>query len=317
MPRNMHPTCNDARRRARGKALVATARLDKDCTCFVDIASYAQEEAFCSVVVDCDSSHQRRYHPHVQFQRAGQVVIALQSTDGAHHTIYSDSKAAIKTFQMGMVSPQVLHIIRKTKDLKINSLVSFPAHLRTIKSASLNPNEEAHSAAGGLTDRVPNNASSPGQPDPLCSHNEICKHHYLSTRLLHLPHPSLCRAQAVTPRLLQTSTYPSPAALHIIYLEWFPSQDCPLCVVYADFEHVLWGCSSAGPPFTQEEMKKPIKAQDHTSQILTVKRARTSVARFSLMSFTVQNIGLEGASGENSHSHKHETVKRLTQCQDQ
>ncbi|KAH7938900.1 hypothetical protein HPB52_002188 [Rhipicephalus sanguineus] len=52
-------------------------------------------------------------------------------------------------------------------------------------------------------------------------------------------------AQAVTLRLLQTITYPSPAALHTMYPEQFPSPDCPLCGGYADFEHVLWGCASA------------------------------------------------------------------------
>ncbi|KAH7939886.1 hypothetical protein HPB52_018808 [Rhipicephalus sanguineus] len=109
----------------------------------------------------------------------------------------------------------------------------------TCGGVSLNRNEEAHLAARGLTDRVPGNASSPGRPEPLCSNNEICKHHYLSRRVLPLPHSSLCRAQAVTLRLLQSSTYPSPAALHRMYPERFPSPDCPLCGGYADFKHVL------------------------------------------------------------------------------
>lgn len=284
MPRNMHPTYNEARRRARGKSLLASARLDKDRACFVDAASYIQEEAFSSVVVDCDCrviscATIRTSSSSV----AEQVAIALALTDGVHDTIYSDSKAAIKAFQMGMVAPQVLQIIQKVKDLKNHSLVWFPAHLGTIEGASLNPNEEAHSAARGLTDRVPGNASSPGRPEPLCSYNEICKHHYLSRRLLPLPHSSLCRAQAVTLRLLQTNTYPSPAALHTMYPERFPSPDCPLCGGYADFEHVLWGCASAGPPFTQEEMKRLIKAQDQTSQILAVQRARARAVRFNLM----------------------------------
>ncbi|KAH7939519.1 hypothetical protein HPB52_013463 [Rhipicephalus sanguineus] len=51
----------------------------------------------------------------------------------------------------------------------------------------------------------------------------------------------------------------------------------------ADFEHVLRGCASAGPPFTQEEMKRLIKAQDQTSEILAVQRARARAVRFNLM----------------------------------
>ncbi|KAH7982504.1 hypothetical protein HPB52_005422 [Rhipicephalus sanguineus] len=120
----VHPTYNEARRRG---LKLSSARLDKDRACFVDVASYAQE-AFCSVFVGCDSK----------------VIIALALTDGVHDTIYSDSQAAIKAFQMGMVVPQVLQIIQKAKDLKNHSLVWFPAHLGTIEGASLNPNEEAH-----------------------------------------------------------------------------------------------------------------------------------------------------------------------------
>ncbi|KAH6946619.1 hypothetical protein HPB50_014210 [Hyalomma asiaticum] len=64
MPRNMHPTYNEERIRARGKALLASARLDKYRTCFVNAASFVQK-AFSTVVVDCDASHQLRYCPHL------------------------------------------------------------------------------------------------------------------------------------------------------------------------------------------------------------------------------------------------------------
>ncbi|KAH8023745.1 hypothetical protein HPB51_016484 [Rhipicephalus microplus] len=128
---------------------------------FVDAASYIQEEAFSSVVVDCDCrviscATIRTSSSSI----AEQVAIALALTDGVHDTIYSDSKAAIKAFQMCMVAPQVLQIIQKVKDLKNHSLVWFPAHLGTIEGASLNPNDEAHSAARGLTDRVPGSLKS-------------------------------------------------------------------------------------------------------------------------------------------------------------
>ncbi|KAH7982505.1 hypothetical protein HPB52_005423 [Rhipicephalus sanguineus] len=83
----------------------------------------------------------------------------------------------------------------------------------------------------------------------------------------------LCHTPAAPKLLLsdfykQSCTREPCAALHTMYPERFPSPDCPLCGGYADFEHVLWDCASAGPPFTQEEMKKLIKAQDQTSQIL-------------------------------------------------
>ncbi|KAH7972535.1 hypothetical protein HPB52_013266 [Rhipicephalus sanguineus] len=56
---------------------------------------------------------------------AEQVAIALELTDGVHDTIYSDSKSAIKAFQMGMVAAQLLQIIHKVKELKNHSLVWF------------------------------------------------------------------------------------------------------------------------------------------------------------------------------------------------
>ncbi|KAH7983176.1 hypothetical protein HPB52_009714 [Rhipicephalus sanguineus] len=207
-PCNMHPIYNEARGRARGKRLLASAHLDTDRACFVDAASYTQEEAFSSVVVDCDCkviscATIRTSSSSV----AEQLAIALALTDGVHDITYSDSKADIKAFQMGMVAPQVLQIIHKDKDLKNHSLVWFSAHLGTIEGDSLNPNGQAHSAAGGLTDRVPGNASSPGRPEPLCSYNdnasttisqeECCLYHtlrYAGPKLL----LSDCYKQALT-----------------------------------------------------------------------------------------------------------------------
>lgn len=61
-----------------------------------------------------------------------------------------------------------------------------------------------------------------------------------------------------------------------------PNGSQGLCGGYADFEHVLWGYDSAGPPFTQDEMTKLIKAQDRTSQILAIQRARERAVRFDL-----------------------------------
>ncbi|KAH7952566.1 hypothetical protein HPB52_024020 [Rhipicephalus sanguineus] len=68
-----------------------------------------------------------------------------------------------------------------------------------------------------------------------------------------------------------------------MYPERFPSPDCPLCGGYADFEHVLWSCASAGPPFTQEEMKRLMQAQYQTPQIMAVQRTRTRAIRCNLM----------------------------------
>ncbi|KAH7969817.1 hypothetical protein HPB52_021997 [Rhipicephalus sanguineus] len=110
----------------------------------------------------------------------------------------------------------------------------------TLQGASLNPKEEAHSAARGLTDRVPGNTSSPGDP------NLSARTTRYASAIISLEGCCLCH----TPRY-------AGSKLSLL--------DCPLCGGYADFEHVLWGCASAGPPLTQEEMTKLIKAQEQTS----------------------------------------------------
>ncbi|KAH7957193.1 hypothetical protein HPB52_015954 [Rhipicephalus sanguineus] len=169
---------------------------------------------------------------------------------------------------------------------KTSNVAHRPVSLRSLeplRSASFNPNEEAHSTARGLTDRAPGNALSWATRDSLL----VQRDQQASLPLKKIPastaNSSLSRAQCVTLRLLQTSTYPSPAALHTMHPEWFPSQDCPLCGGHAGLEHVRWGCASTGPPFFQEEMKELIKAQGQTPQILAVQRARARATKFNLV----------------------------------
>ncbi|KAH7952059.1 hypothetical protein HPB52_017793 [Rhipicephalus sanguineus] len=256
MPRNMQSTYKEARRRARGEALLASVRLDKDRACFVDAASYTQEEAFCSVFVDCDSkviscAVIRSSSSNV----AEHVAIDLALTDGVRDTIYSDCKAAIQAFKMGVVAPQ------------------FPEHLGTIEGFSLNPNEEAHSAAL-VTRHILGDPSLSARTTRYASttiSQEEC-------RLYHTPlyaGPKLSLSDDYKQALTRALRHYTQCTLN-----HSPSPDCALCGGYADFEHVPWGCASAGPPFTHEEMKKLIKGQDQTSQILVVQRASARAVRF-------------------------------------
>lgn len=62
---------------------------------------------------------------------------------------------------MVMMTAQAVRIIQQAKGLKHHSLAWFAGQHGTIKCATLNPNEKAHSDARCLTDRAPSNSFSP------------------------------------------------------------------------------------------------------------------------------------------------------------
>ncbi|KAH6943976.1 hypothetical protein HPB50_000974 [Hyalomma asiaticum] len=79
--------------------------------------------------------------------------------------------------------------------------------------------------------------------DNLTSYNDLVKAFYLSRRVFPPPHPKLSRAQATTLRLLQTDTYPSPARLHLIFPDVYPTPNCRCCGTHpATLPHMLWEC---------------------------------------------------------------------------
>ncbi|XP_070386799.1 uncharacterized protein [Dermacentor albipictus] len=282
LPRNMHPANNVGRRRARGRALLEHVRNNHIEASFVDAAAYVQQEAFAVSIVDSNSrltccATVRTSRPVV----AEQVAIALAVLDGRREAIYSDSKAAIKAYQTGMVSPQALRILQSAKSISPHSLFWFPAHLGSIEGSPSNPNEGAHETVRGLTDRA---ASAVPQPrgEPLLTFNEITTHYYLSRRVFPLPHPALCRARAVTLRLLQARAYPNLAVFHAIYPERYPSADCPACGLRATLDHVLWECEAIGSSFSEDRWAALLGSPELSDQTLAVQSARDRAVKLGL-----------------------------------
>ncbi|KAH6934546.1 hypothetical protein HPB50_025250 [Hyalomma asiaticum] len=104
LPRNVHPVHNAGRRKARASAILKQIHNDKDEASFVDAAAYRDGKAFAVSVVDALGSQ-----------------LCLGSDDGSRsgpasghstrHTrrskrqgVYSDSKAAVKAFQICRVA---------------------------------------------------------------------------------------------------------------------------------------------------------------------------------------------------------------------
>lgn len=272
VPRNMHPAHNVGRRRARGRALLAHVRSEHTEASFVDAAAYVLHEAFAVSIVDSNSrlicsATVRTSKPVV----AEQVAIALAMLDSRRESIYSDSKADIKAYETGMVAPQALRILQSVKSITPHSITWFPAHLGSTEGS--NPNEGAHEAARGLTDRAASAVPLP-RWEPLLTFNEITKHFYLSRRVFPLPHPALCRARAVTLRLLQARAYPNPAVLHAIYPERYASADCPACGLLATLNHVLWECEAIGSAFSEDRWAALLRSPELHDQTLAVQSAR-------------------------------------------
>lgn len=102
------------------------------------------------------------------------------------------------------------------------------------------------------------------------------------SRVFPLPHPALCRARAVTLRLLQARAYPNPAVLHAIYPERYASADCPACGQLATLNHVLWECEAIGSTFSEDRWAALLRSPELHDQTLAVQSARERAAKLGL-----------------------------------
>ena len=100
----------------------------------------------------------------------------------------------------------------------------FPADMGQVDEARVNLNEVTNDLARGLACRASQNRTdahyhSWDHKDNLLTYNDITKYYYLGRRQFPLPHVKLNTAQAVTLRLLQTGTYPTPYFVNKIHPE--------------------------------------------------------------------------------------------------
>ncbi|KAH7970083.1 hypothetical protein HPB52_024053 [Rhipicephalus sanguineus] len=111
IPRNIHPTHNEGRRKARAKAILAKIMRNETQVLFVDAARYWNRGADAVSVVDTHGSLVNAATVVTNFTHEAEemaIAVALQSCTGAS-IIYSDSRTAIRTFSAALVSSKAAY----------------------------------------------------------------------------------------------------------------------------------------------------------------------------------------------------------------
>ncbi|KAH6935807.1 hypothetical protein HPB50_010294 [Hyalomma asiaticum] len=112
IPRNIHPTHNEGRRKARAKAILDKIKHNETKVLFVDAARYWNRGAYAVSVVDAHGSLVNAATVVTNFTHEAEemaIAVALRSCTGAS-VIYSDSRTAIRTFSAALVSSKAAAI---------------------------------------------------------------------------------------------------------------------------------------------------------------------------------------------------------------
>ncbi|KAH7943540.1 hypothetical protein HPB52_009196 [Rhipicephalus sanguineus] len=115
IPRNIHPTHNEGRRKARAKAILAKIMRNETQVLFVDAARYWNRGAYAVSVVDAHGSLVNAATVVTNFTHEAEemaIAVALQRCTGAS-IIYSDSRTAIRTFSAALVSSKAATVVNK------------------------------------------------------------------------------------------------------------------------------------------------------------------------------------------------------------
>lgn len=146
----------------------------------------------------------------------------------------------------------------------------------------------ANAAARGLTiralrDQDLNNIQEENR-DQLLTYNEITRHYYINRREFPVPHAKLNRAQAVTLRLLQTGTYPSPNFINKIYPEREIPINCEKCNGIITLDHMLWQCPVTFTDCDKERdwWQRVLHSGGLFDQVQAVQKAHDTAVRLNL-----------------------------------
>lgn len=244
IPRNMDPTLNAARRRARAKYYQDKLG-GKVNVLYTDAAAYSHPlQAMAASVVD----GQGRTHTTATLRTtnatiAEEMAIALALGHGGKNiTILSDSQAAIRRFQAGRISAHALKIIAHNTELQEAELIWIPGH------DVVEGNRCAHTVARACIHQAAPNPSSSLDiefqfiPVPNM-YSEIRAYHRGQRRAYPPPAPQLNREESVAWRRLQTGTFRNLALL----AKFSPANykpTCPYCNQYANLIHTTWLCQA-------------------------------------------------------------------------
>lgn len=290
LPRNMHPEHNINRRKARAQALLKEIEKIGPQAALVDAAWVRGKEAYTAVVVD----HQGEIRDAVTILNkesfvAEQAAIALAIRGRKWSRIYCDSKTAIKCFEKGYIARSASKLIGK-ENVPETEIRWFPAHMGQVDEARVNLNEVTNDLARGLAcragqSRVTNHDHYGETKDSLLTYNDITKHYFMERRQFPLPHPKLNRAQAVTLRLLQTGTYPTPYIMNKIHPALQLEVKCSTCNDIIGVRHMLAGCPAAltNPDEEWEKWTRLTRSKSQQDQQRAVQKVHDEATQLGLV----------------------------------
>ncbi|KAH7948183.1 hypothetical protein HPB52_019119 [Rhipicephalus sanguineus] len=128
IPRNIHPTHNKGRRKARAKAILPKIMPNETQFLFVDSARYWNRGAYAVSVLDVHGSLVNAATVVTNFTHEAEemaTAVALQSCTGAS-IIYSDFRTAIRTFSAALISSKAATVVNKLFYQKGAKIISRP-----------------------------------------------------------------------------------------------------------------------------------------------------------------------------------------------
>lgn len=246
IPRSMHTSYNQGRRKARAITLLWKYHNNKEAR-FTDAAGYLDGRRFAAAVnTDGKATHTATINTK-QPEMAEEVAIALAMSDIETQVILSDSRTAVQNYAKGRILPEAFRILQSRTQARKTpiTVIWFPGHMGAVCPKLANLNETANSAARDIIDRYRTALALDADKDWLTSYNEITKAFYLARQSFTPPNNKLCRAQATTWQQLQTDIYPNPLACHRFYPEIYPDSTCKVCGIEpATLKHMLWECEA-------------------------------------------------------------------------
>ncbi|XP_077557617.1 uncharacterized protein LOC144172900 [Haemaphysalis longicornis] len=249
LPKNMHPVFHKSRRKNRAIALQAKFEGRSD-VLYTDAAEYDNNKTAHTAVVVRESGDPVSCCTvkNTNATEAEEVAIALAIAQTGTRVVVSDSKAAIRNYDMGRVSAAAAKILREGQvSADQISLIWCPAH------QGLRGNEKAHATARGLTYRSIAADSTPPREEPLPSRDElttfqeIISHYKLGRKIYPAADKQLSKKEEVMWRKLQTGVFPNPQ----LYSKWHPevfTSKCTHCNNIADLAHMVWTCPFYNDP---------------------------------------------------------------------
>ncbi|XP_077516561.1 uncharacterized protein LOC144126384 [Amblyomma americanum] len=248
LPKNMHPVFHEGRCKDRAVALQGKFRGRSD-VLYTDAAEYDRKAARTAVVVRESGDPVSGCNvKNTSATKAEEVVIALAIIQNGTRVIVSDSKAAIKNYDMGRISAAAARILREGQvPSELISLIWSPVH------QGLWRNEKAQATARGLTFRsIAADAPPPSEEhlpsgDELITFHEIISHYKLGRKTYPAADKQLSRKEEIVWKKLQTGVFPNPQ----LYSRWHPEAFNRRCTHFngiADLVHIVWTCPFYNDP---------------------------------------------------------------------